>query len=657
MKLTHPPERVAAVVVGIETYAGGDDWTLHGPGMDALCFARWLCVDRGVPASNVRLFVSLAPATPAAAAEREQVLTALAAKGLKPGEPTQKALIEALHKPAVPGTLGHGGTGGLIVFWSGHGFVDDRTRSRRLFCADADADFGYAIDLSDLASRWRTMPELARLDEQWVIADACAQWLSTLGVTPLVQDAPRPPVLVHQARQYALFATVAGEFARTDASQNVSVFTHAVLDLLPDDGWPDLETLWVALADWFKDSDQSPVAERHDPDGRFAVFGGARGGAYELLSDLKGVKNGWILRAYAQTVFHLPEATLPVSFADAMRLLAALVGSRSTGSFTLIERFLVRLAHICREERRQAAADAIDAWLDEHVVDQPGLTSEREALARPAPRIATLRVWIPPAETPAELHAVLDLGNSTSPAWTPAGKAAATNDSAIAGALRFALAALAAQPRSQRPEELVLELRVPARRLAERLDTLELDITDPDDVFAVDPTVVRLGRDRIVFLRVADRGAANGPKIEWDRAWQQIGERLHRGDIFAVHWIAAIGDASWSAHDFAAFPWIGFTFRAADADPRRFKPLFRALSMGAPFLVWPTEDPVDPAAAAEFQRKVNARLQASSLSTLAGDLVRYRREPGDPAVFSIIVDQPLDGTEPSDLVQPAQKST
>ena len=199
---------------------------------------------------------------------------------------------------------------------------------------------------------------------------------------------------------------------------------------------------------------------------------------------------------------------------------------------------------------------------------------------------------------------------------------AATSDAAIAGALRFALATLAAQPRSQRPEELVFELRVPAKRLVERLDTLELDITDPDDVLAVDPTLVRLGRDRIVFLRVADRGAASGPKIEWDRAWQQVGERLHRGDIFTVHWIAAIGDAPW-AHDFTAFPWIGFTFRAPMRTPA-VPALFARCRWARPF-VWPTEDPVILPRPV-FQRKVSARLRASSLATLAGDLVRYRRE-------------------------------
>jgi hypothetical protein len=672
MKFTSEPDRIAAIVVGIEEYEADKEnppdeaWRLHGPAMDAIRFAQWLIVDRNVPARNVRLFASLAPADEDTAARRQELLTDLEDRGLRPEGPTQKVLFEALQAPPADPPLGPGETGGLILFWSGHGFAEDRTRSRALLCADATAKYGYSIDITDVTDRWRVLPGFAKFGEQWVTVDACGQWLSTLGVEPSFATTPFPPARAHDAEQYLIFATPAGGLARTDVSKNISVFTSALLHALPATDDIDLEAVWSALNRRFDGDSQSPTVERRTPQGQSAVIGGnTRSSPAALAPSLDGVPNNCIQRAFL-TTDRCAGLPVPESFVAAVHCLEALVESKQRGTLTPVQRFLACLAQICRDEK-PSAATIIDAWLDRHVVDKPGLTSERKRLAQPAPLIATLEIWFPPSDVPTDIRAVLDFGDGESRTWTasPGGgrtvggiaseEKPPTTATVIVAARRFAYDAIRARPAARRPSEVVIELRVPSGRLKERLDTIEIDLSEPGDP---DEMIVRLGEKNVALLRVWDRGSSSERLNYWSNAWADVHHVLDEGGgVFAIHWIESIGDRAFPVHDFRAFPWIGFTFRTAEDDQMRRKPLARVLAVGAPLVVWPCQDPPSASDIDAFKTLVTTRLGGATLKSLREHLVQQHTASNGAMTGSLIIDRPPDSTDPADLVQPKQKGT
>jgi hypothetical protein len=645
MNLTSPPNRVFAIVVGIEEYEGGSQWQLRGPGLDAIRFARWLLVDRKVPATNIQLFANFAPAKPKAPKEREKVLAELAAKKLTPQEPTQKSLMQVLYGAAKRAPFEKGG---LIVFWSGHGAASDRTQDRDLFCSDATEEFGHAINVTDLTERWRVTPQFSKFQEQWVIVDACAQWLSELSVLPFSAPPPFPPGRVHVVQQSAMYASPAGRLARTEASRASSVFTNALLDALPKGDWPDLAKVWATLDERLKGDEQSPVVEWRTPSGPKFIGPGAEAGARALVEKLDGVPNGWIHRAFVQAMANNAPAALPPSFVDAVRRLEALVESKDKGTLTPVEKFLLRLTKICRDEGNNAAAETIDKWLNDHTTDKPGLTTARQALAQPRPGIATLRLWIPASDSPSEIRAMLDIGGETK-TWVPPPESKSTA-AVMAGAREFAQDEMFAIPVSQRPQYLAFELRLPGRRLMERLETIEIEgpgLGAPD--------LFKLCDKHMAVLRIVDRAPTSDYRLAWDNAWLAVSKRVEAGELFEVEWVEEQGDRNFDKHDFRQFPWIGFTFAAADSNPVRNRPLFRALGSGAPLVIWPSQDP-PPEAINEFKSGIVARLRGSKLTTLIDDLVTHHRCAGAIS-GSVIFDRPTDGSELPDLKQPQQKGT
>ncbi|MFG3054127.1 caspase family protein [Kitasatospora sp. NPDC048239] len=168
------PERVFALVVGIESYRVGADWNLRGPARDAVRFAEWLTGGAGVPESNVRLFLSPLPA----------VQGHPPADPLPDHRPATKAEIEdALLRelPKCDGDL-------LVLYWAGHGYSDDDDRLLLPF-ADAGTESVRHLDLDSALRFWRsTSITRGRFARVVSIGDACrldipARVRSTFGST------------------------------------------------------------------------------------------------------------------------------------------------------------------------------------------------------------------------------------------------------------------------------------------------------------------------------------------------------------------------------------------------------------------------------------------------------------------------------------------
>jgi hypothetical protein len=200
-----------AVVVGIESYAAGPQWTLSGPHSDAARFTRWLRA-RGVERSRIALFLAPGAAAvddvPNRSAEQTPVFDCLT------------ALQQCVADP-------------FIFFWSGHG-VADSDDERLLFLADAKQGNYVNLDFTQLLGALRTNPYSA-LERQLFFVDACANYV----YDPAFIDAlPRRtiPGQTRNARiqQVVAFAARPGQKARNDRDRQEGVFAAAILDRLDD---------------------------------------------------------------------------------------------------------------------------------------------------------------------------------------------------------------------------------------------------------------------------------------------------------------------------------------------------------------------------------------------------------------------------------------
>jgi hypothetical protein len=206
---TVDPARVQVLAVGIERYGFGEH--LSGAASDAMRFARW-AVGNGVPPANVTVACSWQGAA-------EDL-----PEGARLAEPSASGLQDVFrHLADASGEL-------LLVFWCGHGMVHP-TRERVLFTADAEESMlrNFAVNdiLRFLASR--RMHGLAR---QVVVVDACANFIDPYtfdgaAVTSSLPDNPR-----REVEQFVLFASQHGRTAAFDRIARHGALSDLVLTWL-----------------------------------------------------------------------------------------------------------------------------------------------------------------------------------------------------------------------------------------------------------------------------------------------------------------------------------------------------------------------------------------------------------------------------------------
>ncbi|WP_406144224.1 effector-associated domain 2-containing protein [Streptomyces sp. NBC_01012] len=220
-----PPDRVRALVVGIEQYAAGTSWDLPGPARDALRFRDWLLA-RGVPDTHIQLHLAPLP-------------------GSVPDVPFRPADHESLRRAFIE-DIPDRRNEALWVWWGGHGVLDPDDNTR-LYTADATSRDRRNIHVESALARLRSDVTPGLGVQMWMV-DACRTFDEMHGF-------PQPPpteilpsgrrVAAHE--QILMFAAGRGQRAGNDPQRRLGVFSDIVLSALPDELLPDPAPLFEAV--------------------------------------------------------------------------------------------------------------------------------------------------------------------------------------------------------------------------------------------------------------------------------------------------------------------------------------------------------------------------------------------------------------------------
>jgi hypothetical protein len=248
------PDRTYAVVVGIERYEAGDAWDLDGSAESALRIISWLrrC---HVPAENITALLSPLETNRSkvkqALAELEFLTDPLPATV----DEIRRVITEQL--PAKDGDL-------LVLFWSGHGVLDQR-KDRRLFCANAAVNAKYNINVTDLLAAL-SGANFRGLRQQVIIVDACANFIQEMR---LRLPEPESEFAVGNTRpvtQDALLAAAQGEKAQLDQKASSGMFAQIVADWLDEHAPtppPPMDQLAKAVVAGFERLRERGVTAQH----------------------------------------------------------------------------------------------------------------------------------------------------------------------------------------------------------------------------------------------------------------------------------------------------------------------------------------------------------------------------------------------------------
>ncbi|CAL9585955.1 effector-associated domain 2-containing protein [Streptomyces sp. enrichment culture] len=224
------PQRVHALIVGVESYDAGPAWDLPGPARDAVRLYRLLRAT-GVPEDQLRLHLAplppYVPEVPYAPADHATL---------------RRALVREL--PSAQGDI-------LWVWWGGHGVLD-RFGHLRLFCADATTADKLGIDLDSALDRYAGDAVPGFAEQLWVV-DACETFEEALGFAEQLPPDALPVGRRNLAhRQTVLRAAGRGRAAANDPARATGLFSDVVLGLLADRAAalpapPDPEELFPAV--------------------------------------------------------------------------------------------------------------------------------------------------------------------------------------------------------------------------------------------------------------------------------------------------------------------------------------------------------------------------------------------------------------------------
>lgn len=234
------PVRTYAIVVGIERY-GISGLDLPGPASDACRFAGWLR-SRGVPAENIRLFVSPLPEAEPDLATLESV-GGVVRSGPADRESIRREFLERL--PEVRGDL-------LWVFWGGHGQLGEEERYL-LYANTSERDFA-TLDARTLTQTLQDRG-YSGLSRQVFIIDACANSEGRHRPSHHPDRFPFPDRR-NRLHQFVWMGSRTGEVAKNDPRRRTGIFSDAVLSALErasDEPFPpDLTPLATEIGEDFR---------------------------------------------------------------------------------------------------------------------------------------------------------------------------------------------------------------------------------------------------------------------------------------------------------------------------------------------------------------------------------------------------------------------
>lgn len=251
--MTALPEKTVALVVGVEKYAVDDpDWQLDGPALDACRFAHWLSEMR-VPMSNITLLVSPLESN----RENVEALSSGFASGT-----ADRATVRA----AITTDLSATKSDLLIIYWGGHGVVDNDD-ARRLLYADATVEDKVNLDITELLKAFRSS-KYRNHPRQLIFVDACSTLAEELGWTRSLPKETMPSGAPEPDRdQHALFAASLGQRAINDDALKTGLFSHVLREVLQstiaDGNWPpDSDVIQLMVEQKFTELNASGRTEQ-----------------------------------------------------------------------------------------------------------------------------------------------------------------------------------------------------------------------------------------------------------------------------------------------------------------------------------------------------------------------------------------------------------
>jgi len=238
------PGRTLALVVGIDFYEYGDAWRLDGAAADALRFVDWL-IRHKVPKANIALFLSSASWTGDLGVKAWEARNGWEARRNATGEDIANFVEKELK--VWPGD-------GLLMYWGGHGVVDDIENLNYFYTEDAAADRPRGVNVQTLLKVLHG-PGFAHLRQQVGIFDACATPLSATGERARMGEASFsvPNQRFEATAQFLMFSASSGQVALHASERRTGVFSEAIFAQLAtcsDTTWPDfLDAFKAVMAD------------------------------------------------------------------------------------------------------------------------------------------------------------------------------------------------------------------------------------------------------------------------------------------------------------------------------------------------------------------------------------------------------------------------
>ncbi|NEA28834.1 caspase family protein [Actinomadura bangladeshensis] len=202
------PAQTLVFSVGIERYGFGAE--LPGASAEAVRFARW-ALACGVPASRVLLACDGPGDAP------------------PPGVQMVGTTREEIGK-AVVGLAEHQGEL-LMVFWCGHGEVDERHR-RILFTSDAVIDNLLNVSVDHLLSYLASQSLGTQFRRQFLLIDACANFIADRNLPVRAPIATFPEGRQREVEQFAYFSAAQGQQAQFNRTERHAVFSTTALGWL-----------------------------------------------------------------------------------------------------------------------------------------------------------------------------------------------------------------------------------------------------------------------------------------------------------------------------------------------------------------------------------------------------------------------------------------
>ncbi|GAA3249857.1 caspase family protein [Dactylosporangium siamense] len=229
MTVRMDPAATHGVVIGIERYDVADTWGLPGAARDAVRVTGWLRA-AGVPAEQVALFLDVLPGDP------DGTLAAASGLGVTPRASARRDDIMAYFTDELRQQRAARDT--LVVYWSGHGVLDDQRR-RTLFTSDAGPNDRRNIRVEDLLD-YLIDREVSGFHQQIVLVDACANFVESRNYRTHLTQTTFPVSGVRRAgvRQFVIYSAAQGTAAANRRTARAGAFTDTLLGWLHGDGQP-----------------------------------------------------------------------------------------------------------------------------------------------------------------------------------------------------------------------------------------------------------------------------------------------------------------------------------------------------------------------------------------------------------------------------------